>query len=147
MEEAAPVPFGNVKSEDIIFKKEYKLIKKNESYRLFIYIDKIFIHFKITENKDISFFCYQNKYDYDTIIELLQLDKTIFINIEIIFDLIDNVVLNNNVKIKFDITNNINLKIKLIKDNQKHKYILILKKQKLNINEKFSLIFKELNTV
>ena len=147
MEEAAPVPFDNVKSEDIIFKKEYKLIKKNESYRLFIYIDKIFIHFKITENKDISFFCYQNKYDYDTIIELLQLDKTIFINIEIIFDLIDNVVLNNNVKIKFDITNNINLKIKLIKDNQKHKYILILKKQKLNINEKFSLIFKELNTV
>ena len=147
MEDAAPSFFDFSKPEEILIKKEYKLIKKKEIYKLLVYIDKFFIYFKITENNHLSYFYYQNKYNYDKIIEILELDNTIFINLEIIFDLIENALINNDVKIKFDNNNNINLKIKLIKDNQKNKYILILNKLKLNINVKFSLIINELNNI
>ena len=146
MDEPAPVIYSTPKSEEIILKREHILTKKKKSYKLQIYMDKSFIYFKITENNNISLFYYQNKYNYEQIIELLKLDNKIFINLEIVFDIIENAILDGKIKISFDNYNNIMFKIYL-QNEKKNKNVLILNKQKLGINEKFSIIINEINNL
>ena len=150
MEEPAPVVLQTPKDKNInvVQKKEYLITIKNISYKLIIYIEDIYIHFKINESKNIPLYYYQNKYDYKTIIGKLQLDSRKYINLQNIFRLIDQAYLTNNMQFSLDNNNNkINLNINLVTGNKINKYVLVLNKKKLDINEKFEIIFNEINNL
>ena len=148
MDAAPPLVINTPKLEEILYKKEHILTKKKIQYKLIMYMDKEFIYFKINEINNFSLFYFENKYNYDNIIEILELDNNIFINLEIVFEFIEEEYLNKNLKLTYDKENNINLKIKIIKENQiKKKYIIPLKKQKLGLKDKFSIIINEINNL
>ena len=148
MDAAPPLVINTPTLEEILYKKEHILTKKKIQYKLIMYMDKEFIYFKINEINNFSLFYFENKYNYDNIIEILELDNNIFINLEILFEFIEQEYLNKNLKLTYDKENNINLKIKIIKENQiKKKYIIPLKKQKLGLNDKFSIIINEINNL
>ena len=147
MEEPAPVVFQTPKDKDISLKKEYILKEKNISYKLIIYIDSLFIHFKINEFNNIPLYNYQNKYNYDSIINILHLDNKIYNNLKTIFKLIDQAYLNKNITMNLDNNTKIYLNIILFINNQHNKYLLVLNKVKLEINEKFEIIINEINNL
>ena len=149
MKGPAPVVLQTPKDKnvDVEQKKEYLLTIKNISYKLIIYIEDIYIHFKIKESKNIPLYYYQNKYDYKTIIGKLHLDSRKYINLQNIFRLIDQAYLTNNMQFSLDNNNKINLNINLVTGNKINNYVLVLNKKKLEINEKFEIIFNEINNL
>ena len=148
MEGPAPVVLQTPKDKNInvVQKKEYLITIKNISYKLIIYIEDIYIHLKINESKNIPLYYYQNKYDYKTIIGKLHLDIRKYINLQNIFRLIDQAYLTNNMQFSLD-NNKINLNINLVTGNKINNYVLVLNKKKLEINEKFEIIFNEINNL
>jgi len=148
MEGPAPVVLQTPKNKNVnvVQKKEHLITIKNISYKLIIYIEDIYIHLKINESKNIPLYYYQNKYDYKTIIGKLHLDSRKYINLQNIFRLIDQAYLTNNMQFSLD-NNKINLNINLVTGNKINNYVLVLNKKKLEINEKFEIIFNEINNL
>lgn len=147
MEAPAPIVLQTPKSEEILYKKEHTLVVNKISYKLIISMDRQFIYFKINEINNNSLFYFQNKYNYKNLLELFKLNNDIYINLEIIFDLIENAYLNKDLKLIFGDENNLHLKINLMNENKKKKYIIILNKHKLGLNNKFSIIINEINNL
>ena len=145
-EEPAPTILYKLFDVNQINLKNKYIFKAHKSiYKLILYYDNSFIYFKIIELNNITFYYYQNKYSYESLIQILELDANLFINLEIIEDLIYQTYINKYLNLKFDIDNNAYFSIKLYKDDKLKKYKLPLKKETFGINEKFHIIIEEIN--
>ena len=145
-EEPAPTILYKLFDVNQINLKNKYIFKAHKSiYKLILYYDNSFIYFKIIELNNITFYYYQNKYSYESLIQILELDANLFINLEIIEDLIYQTYINKYLNLKSDIDNNAYFSIKLYKDDKLKKYKLPLKKETFGINEKFHIIIEEIN--
>ena len=84
-------------SEEYIQKNEYILTVNNKSYKLITYYNNNFIFFKLQELKNITFICYQNKYNHENILQLLEIKYKIYNNLQKVFELIEQAYLNKQI--------------------------------------------------
>lgn len=144
MAESAQIIISTPKSEKILQKKEFEIKMDKKSYKLIALIDNSFINFKLTQIGDNSKISYENKYNFNDIANILELNLQEYNTLEKIFELISK----SDIKINIDNKNNINLILNLLSKGNKQKiYKLILNKPKLGINEKFDIIIKTINNI
>jgi len=144
MVESAKIIISTPKSEEILQKKEFEIKMDKKSYKLIALIDNSFINFKLTQIGDNSKISYENKYNFNDIANILELNLQEYNTLEKIFELISK----SDIKINIDNKNNINLILNLLSKGNKHKiYKLVLNKPKLSINEKFDIIIKTINNI
>lgn len=144
MVESAKIIISTPKSEEILQKKEFEIKMDKKSYKLIALIDNSFINFKLTQIGDNSKISYENKYNFNEIANILELNLQEYNTLEKIFELISK----SDIKINIDNKNNINLILNLLSKGNKHKiYKLVLNKPKLSINEKFDIIIKTINNI
>jgi len=144
MVESAKIIISTPKSEEILQKKEFEIKMDKKSYKLIALIDNSFINFKLTQIGDNSKISYENKYNFNDIANILELNLQEYNTLEKIFELISK----SDIKLNIDNKNNINLILNLLSKGNKHKiYKLVLNKPKLSINEKFDIIIKTINNI
>ena len=148
MEEPAPLAIDTPDSEKNLKRKEYIFNSNEIPYKLILSFDKNFITFKLYQLNNIKTFNYCNKYNYEKIIDILEINNNIYNNLDKVHQLIEQTFLNKNITIDLnnnDNNDNINLILNLYIENKIKSCILILYKQKLEVNEKFDIIFKQIN--
>ena len=144
MVESAQIIISTPKSEEILQKKVFDIKMDKKSYKLIALIDNSFINFKLTQIGDNSKISYENKYNFNDIANILELNLQEYNSLEKIFELISK----SDIKINIDNKNNINLILNLLsKENKQKIYKLILNKPKLDINQKFDIIIKTINNI
>ena len=144
MVESTQIIFSTPKSEEIFQKKEFDIKMDKKTYKLIILIDNSFINFKLTQIGNNSKLSYENKYNFNEIANILELNLQEYNSLEKIFELI----YKSDIKINVDNKDNINLILNLsFKENKQKIYKLILNKPKLDINEKFDIIIKTINNI
>ena len=144
MVESTQIIFSTPKSEEIFQKKEFDIKMDKKTYKLILLIDNSFINFKLTQIGNNSKLSYENKYNFNEIANILELNLQEYNSLEKIFELI----YKSDIKINVDNKDNINLILNLsFKENKQKIYKLILNKPKLDINEKFDIIIKTINNI
>lgn len=131
------------KNKSIKLKKEYELIYNNNKYNLEITVFNKNIYFKLYELNNLTFKKYVNKFNIETILTILKLNLNIYNSLEKVLELFDNCYRNKKIKIDFRL-NIINLIIKYPLLFQEQECIIVLKKEELDVNEKFDAILKEI---
>jgi hypothetical protein len=126
---------------DSMKKKEYILQMNNNKYNLSIILDNKYINFKLTSMNDITFIYYLNKYDLNGINNKLDLNYN---NLEKVMKLIDNCYNNNQLLLKYDINNGINVIMKYPIAYEEHECLITLIKKESDINEKFEILLNEI---
>ena len=147
MDEAAPIIISTPKSGELIQKKEIDIKIEKKFYKLIVLKDNFFMNFKLTQlddNSKISKISYENKYNFNELTNILELNLKEYNNLEKIFELISK----SDIKITIDNNDNINLILNLSSKEFKQKiFKLILNRKKLDINEKFDIIIKNINYI
>ena len=143
MVEPARITMATPKAEEVFQKKEFDIKMDNKSYKLIVFIENSFINFKLTQIGDNSKISYENKYNFNEIANILELNLQEY-NLEKILELISK----SDIKINIDYQGNINLMLNFpSKENKQKIYMLILNRPKLDINEKFDIIIKNINII
>ena len=143
MVEATQITMATPKAEEVFQKKEFDIKMDKKPYKLIVFIENSFINFKLTQIGDNSKISYENKYNFNEIANTLELNLQEY-NLEKILELISK----SDIKINIDNQGKINLILNFSsKENKQKIYMLILKKPKLDINEKFEIIIKNINNI
>ena len=119
----------------------YDLNLDNISYNLHIYNDDNYIYFNLIEKKEILF--YSNKYDLNSIIQLLNLSPNIYNDLNKIKILFNEAYNNNKLTLNLN-NNNINTTIKILYNFDEINCQIELNKENIGINEKIEFILKNL---
>ena len=143
MVEAVQITMATPKSEEVFQKKEFDIKMDKKPYKLIVFIENSFINFKLTQIGDNSKISYENKYNFNDIGNILELNLQEY-NLQKILELISK----SDIKINIGNQGNINLILNFpSKENKQKIYMLILNRPKLDINEKFDIIIKNINNI
>jgi len=148
MEAPSPIEYitpKTIESNKIIEKKIYKIEINKNKYELIIFRDNQYIYFKIIQIDDITLFYYINKYNYEQIIDILNLKNNLYEDLEKVMELIDEAYSNKKILINFNIKKNIVIKIKLPMGFKEYESSLILNKKESDINGKFDVIINQIS--
>ena len=124
-----------------IIKKEYKIKKNEKIYNLIISKDNEYIYFKIYKLNELISIYYKNKFDLKNIINILNLSTHLYDNLDKVIELIDECYKNKKILINEEKDNKMYLIIKYMIGFKEHEFLIVLKKEELDINEKFEIIF------
>lgn len=125
--------------------KEYIINQDNASYKITIIREKRNLIIKIKSNDDIKYYYYK-KYNLSDLIKIINVK--IYDSLEKIIGLIDEAYSHNNISIILNYKYNIILKIKYPIGYQDYgEFQLNLYNKTYKLNEKFEVLFKELNSL
>ena len=126
-------------------KKEYIINQDNSSYKITIIGDKKNLIIEIKSNDDIKYYYYK-KYNLSDLIKMINIK--IYDSIEKIIGLIDEAYNHKNMSIILNNKYNIILKIKYPIGYQDYgEFPLNLYNKTYKLNEKFEILFKEINSL
>ena len=91
-----PIDFYENRNKNIknIIKKEYKIEINDNKYNLIITLDNEFIELKVYHFDDLAIKLYKNKFNLDSINNILNLNINKYYNLEKVLELIDTVYTN-----------------------------------------------------
>ena len=125
--------------------KEYIINQDNVSYKITIIREKRNLIIKIKSNDDIKYYYYK-KYNLSDLIKIINVK--VYDSLEKIIGLIDEAYSHNNISIILNYKYNIILKIKYPIGYQDYgEFPLNLYNKTYKLNEKFEVLFKELNSL
>lgn len=148
MEKPIPIycetPEGDSNENSFKFEREYIMVINDNKYKLKLNADIKFINFIFQPKGNLIFFQYKNKFKYETMIEVLKLNKNSYNNYNKIIDYIDKLFKDNKFEIIFQENSNIfNITFNLLNDCQGYRSNIILKKEEITNSEKFDALFDE----
>ena len=150
MNEPAPINYQTSETNndnEVNIQKEFLFKTDNLSYKLKIYSNNKYINFKIEKSDDIMLYCYYNKYDHKTIINILKLNDILYDNFEKIIELINDAYLNKKISIFKKNDESIDLRIELPIGFKVYNCSLILNRKELEIKQKLEVIMNEIRNI
>lgn len=123
-----------LKKNEILEEKIYEVEINNNKYELLISRDCQYINFKINQKENINIFYYINKYNYMQMIEILNINNTLYEDLKKIMELINDAYINKKISIDFDTNNNIIIKIKIPIGFKEYETSILLNKTEIKIN-------------
>ena len=129
--------------ENINEKKEYTINDNNVSYKLIITRDKEYLNFEL-KNEDIEFFYYHQKFNYNDLNKIIKVN--IYDNLEKILEVINEAYAHNKISLLPE-NKNIKIIIKHPIGYKEYEFPLTLKQKEFGINEKFTSLFNEINSL
>jgi hypothetical protein len=146
-----PAPI--VQKPEIVFNNKepsqnnYELKINNDTYSITIEtINDKKIHFKVLQTNNMSFYYYEETYEYEKISKILFLEKTYYDNIDKVFNFCDKAMKKNKVSLVHDThKNTMILSFKKIMDFEEVECRLNLKKTKITNEEMIKILLNEIN--